>query len=504
MSLKRNVIANYVSQLYVTLVAIFMLPVYVLYLGTEAYGLVGLFGIVQGCLQFLDIGLSATLSREVAAHRADSLSQNTLNVLIRSLSAFFLVVGLLLLIGAWLGRDWIATGWLQANSLSPVIVSRCIFLMAVAAILRWFSEPYRAVIGGWEQQTWLGAYTVAIATGRFIFVLPLLFAFPKDPIAFFIFQIVIAAVELMGLWGKAGALLPGVRMLPSPRAEPLRAMWRFSGALAFCSTVWLVVTQIDKLVLSRFLSLVDYAYFAIAITVANGVTILSAPIRNALIPRLTYLTAKQDIKGTYKIYRDATQWMGVIVWPAACSAAFFAEPLLRMWTQNPTISQRAAPILFWYSLGNALLAVAAVQFYLQFAHGKLRLHVIGNAIFVLVLVPCILWASSTYGALGAGRVWFTENLLFLLTWTWVVHRQFAPGLHWKWITADVLPIAVTPLTVCYLLSTVAIWPADRFMAGGQLLIFRGLALISAMLASSYLRRNVMRVFRKRVTPIAAD
>jgi len=463
-----------------------------------------LFGIVQGCLQFLDIGLSATLSREVASHRAGTMPLPSLNILFRALTAFFLGVGLLLMVGAWLSRDWIATGWLQANRLSPLVVSDCIALMAAAAILRWFSEPYRAVIGGWEQQAWLGGYTVAIATARFILVVPLLFARPNNPTVFFVFQIFIAAVELSGLWWKAGTLLPGVRMLPALRIEPLRAMWRFSGALAFCSTAWLVVTQIDKIILSRFLPLVDYAYFAIAITVANGVTILSAPIRNALIPRLTYLTAQRDTEGTHKIYRDATQWMSVIVWPAASAAAFFAEPLLRIWTQNTTISQRAAPILFWYSLGNALLAVAAVQFYLQFAHGKLRLHVIGNALFLIVLIPSILWASRAYGAVGAGQVWFSANLAFLLLWTWIVHRRFAPGLHWKWFAGDVLPIASTALVVCYLLGSFATWPTSRLLAAGQLFLFGGLALISAMCASSYLRRNASRMFRKRMAPLATD
>jgi O-antigen/teichoic acid export membrane protein len=498
MSLKRNVIANYVSQSYVTVLGIAMLPVYVRYLGTEAYGLVGLFGIIQSCLQYLDIGLSATLSREIASYRGEGLSLTPLNALIRALAAFFIVVGLLVVAGVWLSSDWIATEWLRANTLSPSLVSRCIRLMAAAAVLRWFSEPYRAVIGGWEKQVWLGSYTVAIATGRFILVLPLLVAFRNDPTLFFTFHIFIAAAELLGLWWKAGTLLRGVRLLPSLRIEPLRAMWRFSGALAFCSIAWLAITQTDKLILSRVLPLIDYAYFAIAITVANGVTLLAAPISNALIPRLTYLIAQRDNEGTQKMYRDATQWLSVIIWPAACGAAFFAEPLLRVWTQNTTISRQAAPVLFWYALGNALLAVASFQFYLQFAHGRLRLHVIGNAVFMVVLIPSVLWAAQAYGAVGAGRVWFTENLVFLLVWTWIVHRRFAPGLHWKWFADDVLPIALTAFSVCYLLSTVATWPSGRFVAGSQLILFGGLALISTMFASSSMRRNASRILRNAV------
>ena len=46
MSLKRNILANYVSQIYVTLIAIGMVPLYIEYMGAEAYGLVGFFAML--------------------------------------------------------------------------------------------------------------------------------------------------------------------------------------------------------------------------------------------------------------------------------------------------------------------------------------------------------------------------------------------------------------------------------------------------------------------------
>ena len=504
MSLKRNVVANYASQIYATVVAVFMLPLYVRYLGTEAFGLVGFFAVIQGCLQLLDAGLGVTLSREVASYRAGGLSLTRLNVLLRALAAFFAGAGLLVAISVWLSSDWIATSWLRTDKLSLMLVSRCISLMGGAAVLRWFAELYRGVIGGWEKQTWLGTYNIAIATARFVLVLPLLFVFRNDPSVFFSFQLFVAAFELLVLWWKAGTFLPGVRMLPSFKIEPLRAMWRFSGALAFCTVVWLAITQTDKLVLSKVLPLVDYAYFAIAMTIANGVTLLAVPISNALVPRLTYLITQQDTEGSYRIYRDATQWVSVIIWPAAGAAAFFAEPLLLAWTQNKAIAEQAAPVLFWYALGNACLGVAAFQFYLQFAHGRLSLQVIGSAVFVVILIPAILWASTNYGAVGAGRVWFTENLLYLLLWTWIIHHRLAPGLHWKWLTGDVLPTALTALTVSCVLSALATWPANRLLAGGQLILFGGLSLIATIFASSYMRRNAARILRKRLSLLFAN
>ena len=108
-----------------------------------------------------------------------------------------------------------------------------------------------------------------------------------------------------------------------------------------------------------------------------------------------------------------------------------------------------APILALYAIGNGFLALAAFPYYLQYAKGDLRLHLWGNIVFVLVLMPAIVLATSRFGAIGAGAVWASTNLLFFFCWTPIVHRRFLPGLHRSWLVNDVLkvlalPIAATP------------------------------------------------------------
>ena len=59
MSLKSNISANYASQIYSTLVGIVLVPVYLRTMGSEAYGLVGFFAMLQA-EEFLAM-LEATL-----------------------------------------------------------------------------------------------------------------------------------------------------------------------------------------------------------------------------------------------------------------------------------------------------------------------------------------------------------------------------------------------------------------------------------------------------------
>ncbi|HNV87289.1 MAG TPA: oligosaccharide flippase family protein, partial [Candidatus Omnitrophota bacterium] len=64
--LKKNIVANYAGQIFSVLIGIFLVPVYLRFLGVEVYGLIGFFASLQMLLNIFDLGLSTTVSREIA------------------------------------------------------------------------------------------------------------------------------------------------------------------------------------------------------------------------------------------------------------------------------------------------------------------------------------------------------------------------------------------------------------------------------------------------------
>ena len=62
---KINVTSNYLGNFYTTFVGVFTLPIYLEYLGVEAYGLLGFFTMLMAFIMLLDMGFSATFLREV-------------------------------------------------------------------------------------------------------------------------------------------------------------------------------------------------------------------------------------------------------------------------------------------------------------------------------------------------------------------------------------------------------------------------------------------------------
>lgn len=492
MSLRRNILANYISQIYVTLVGIAIVPLYIKYMGAEAYGLVGFFAMLQSWFNLLDMGLTPTMARETARFRGGAMDALTYRRLVRALEGIFLVVaivggGILLLLSGQ-----IATNWLTAKQLPTNEVQQSIQMMALAVSLRWMSGLYRGQISGSERQVWLSGYNLVVASMRFIGVLLVLVYVSTSATAFFSYQLFVAMLELAGLIIISYRLLPAVPSgnRPAWSWAPLKPVLKFSLSIAFTSSVWVLVTQTDKLVLSKILPLAEYGYFSLAVLVASGVMMISGPISSAIMPRMAKLEAEGDHAGLIKIYRQSTQIVAIIAGSVCVTLTFCAEPLLFAWTGDKMLAHKAFPILVFYTIGNGILAVSAFPYYLQYAKGNLRLHLIGNAIFIVLLIPSIIWSSISYGGVGAGYVWVTMNVLYFMFWVPMVHRKFEPGLHVSWFLRDVLVISITTVLSGYVLYTFMTDIDNRKSLFALIACYGVLVLLAAASASSVVRGRV--------------
>lgn len=486
MSLKKNIIASYASQLYVILIGIVMVPMYIRYMGAEAYGLVGFYAMLQVWFNLLDMGLTPTMARETARFHGGATDALSYRRLVRALEGIFITVALIGGAAMFAASSYIARDWLKASQLPVVELQRAIQLIAVIIAMRWMCGLYRGAISGSERLVWLGNYNAFVATLRFIGVLPILMFVGVTPIIFFSYQFIIAVFELTGLLIYAYRILPYIpigRRLPWSWA-PLNPVIKLSLTIAVTSSIWVLVTQTDKLVLSKILPLDEYGYFTLTVLVASGVVVISRPISDAIMPRMTKLEAKGDHAGLISVYRQATQLVTIIASAASVTLIVCAEPLLWAWTGDRNLAQHAAPILRLYAIGNGILAVAAFPYYLQYAKGDLRLHLIGNAGFVALLIPTIIWAASQYGGVGAGYVWVGSNLLVFVAWLPLIHRKFAPGLNLQWYFQDVLVIAAVAVIVGYGLSTFLTPSESRWRQLGEVFGIGSIVFLSASTASS--------------------
>ncbi|WP_228198890.1 oligosaccharide flippase family protein [Acinetobacter cumulans] len=483
-SLKLNILASYVSQIYLVIISIAILPIYMKYMGAEAYGLVGFFAMLQGLFSLLDFGLTPTISRQTAQYNAGAETALGFRQLFRSLSVIF--TGIACIGGGLLFyfNHYIAEHWLKLENLVMSDVLFCLQIMAICVALRWMTGLYRGVISGFERIVWLSVGNIVIATLRFPCVLLYMYYFGFTVENFFIFQLIVAVLEFVILAFKAQILLP--KLKPSAcigwSMQPVKPFLSFALTIAFTSSVWVLLTQLDKFVLSGILPLSEYGYFTLAVLVAGGILQIGAPISSAIMPRMARLQGEKKHEELKAVYIGATEFVAVVVVTAGIILAALAQPVLYVWTGDTVLAEKVAPILQLYALGNSILTLGAFPYYLQYAKGNLRLHFIGNLITAILLIPAIIWAAKSYGAIGAGWAWVLIQLTYLLLWVSYVHKMIEPDINLQWFKSflpSICCVSIVSYTLIYFMS----FSEQRYIAFLQICAIGLMCLVAAVISA---------------------
>ena len=447
MNIKHNAIANYIGQLYSILIGIVILPLYLQYLGAEAYGLIGFFTMFTSWMMLLDIGLSTTLAREAAYLKEKCDGFINLKKLVRSIECLFAFISLLIVLSVFFSSGFIVKTWLNLQELPITTAQHCIQLMGVVVVLRWFVGFYRGFINGLERQVWLNGFRVVFNTLKFVGGFFLIKYITNNIFNFFIYQLIIGLLEYIVIYKKAYTFFPKTDFI-YPTIAPLKRVAPFAFGVAYTTGAWIVVSQSDKLFLSHYIPLGEYGYFSLVVVIANAIMQLSAPISQAILPRLTSHFANDNKDAMHNLYHKGTQFISIIIFSVVAIITAFPYELLYAWTGDKEASQWAAPILVWYALGNGILAVLAFQYYLQYAHGNLKYHIKFNIYSPLIILPIMFFAVVKYGALGAAITWFATQLIVFLIWAPFIHYKFAKGIHRDWILKDISPALI--ISVCYI------------------------------------------------------
>ena len=432
-SIKKNIIANYIGQGYQALIGIVMMPVYLSYLGSEAFGLIGFYIMLQSWMQLLDLGMKPTLARESAKYRAGSVNIFELREVLRTLEVIFISTGLVMAIAIIFSSHYIATNWLKVETLNLQTVASAVSFMGLVVGTRWVSSLYSGVVSGLEKQVWLNGFNVIAGTFRFVGILGVFYLFEPSIILFFIYQGIISILELLVIQYYTYYNFEKVYDKVRYSFEVLKKIYKFSLAIAFGSITWVIVTQIDKLVLSKYIPLKEYGYFSLAIVIANGLFVLGNAIGSAIMPRMTVYSEQKNFEALEKLYFLSMEIVLLIVVPISALLVFNGEELLYLWTHDLIAAKKASEIMKWYVLGNAMVSMGAFAYYLQYARGDLKLHVKGNIIYASVLIPLQVYMASNFGPIYTGIVWFIVNLLIVVVWLGVIHKKFLKGKHLLWL-----------------------------------------------------------------------
>ncbi|MDP2830265.1 MAG: oligosaccharide flippase family protein [Sulfuricellaceae bacterium] len=446
MRLSHNLLAGLANSIWVALIGLAVVPLYLKYLGIEAYGLIGFFATTQALLQLLDMGLAPTINREVARCSASGNLKEAGKLLHTLAIVYWIMAGIIALIVIALA-PLIAQYWIQSKTITPETISHAVMLMGLVVACRWPIGLYQGALMGAQRLTVSSSVSITMATvGNLGAVAVLAFVSPTIE-AFFIWQAGVGLVYAIIMRWAAWWVIGRTKNIQFD-IFTLKRIWRFSAGMSGVAVSGIILMQLDKVLLSRILSLEDFGRYALAGVVASGLYVLLTPTFNVIYPRLSALVVTGNTEKLIDLYRTGTRLFLAVLFPIATFVAVFAEELLTLWTGNPVLAKNAAPIVSLFLIGTALNGAMHFPYALQLAYGMTRLPLIINAILIIVMTPTTIILALRFGAVGGAAAWALLNSIYLLIGTLLTHRSLLKGIGLKWLLSDVgIPLGLSLLLV---------------------------------------------------------
>jgi O-antigen/teichoic acid export membrane protein len=494
---KSNVIANFIGQTITAILGIVFLPLYVRFLGIEAYGLIGFFVSLQAFFVILDMGLSSTLNRELARLTHDPDPFGHRRNLVRTLERLYWPIGGIIALLVLLASHPIAVHWLKPVDYGVGRTAAAIAMMGVATALQWPSALYTGGLRGVGRQVVLNAINVASALLRSLGALAVLEYISPTLEAFLAWQIAVGLMQSLMLRSALWQALPRQPGVPEAAfsMDILRGVRSFTLGMTGIAALSFLLMQSDRLILSALLPLNAFGYYSVAATVAGGLSPLVGPFFNALFPRYTSLVGLGMTRELVDVYHLSNQLLVATVAPTAAVLSLFSFDVLLLWSRDPTLAQNGSMILSILVVGTALNGIMHLPYALQLSHGWTRLSIVQNIIAVAILLPTTWWAAHRYGAVGAACIWVVLNLGYVVFSIPVMHRRLLVGEMRAWYTQDLLPPVLASVIVAGLARRFIEVPKG-VLAGIATIGLVGICtLAAAVLSAPLARRQVLDLLR---------
>lgn len=444
--LGRNAFANVAGTAWSVALGLVCVPLALRLLGAEAFGLTGVFLTLQSVFVVLDLGIAATLNREIARLDAGGDARERRD-LVFTLQALHWLVALLVGAAIVALAPVIAARWVRPDALSVDTVRTCVRLMGVAFAVQFPFVFYQAGLLGLQRHAQFNALSAVVATVRGVGPLLLLWRVAPRPELYFAAQIAVSAA------GTAAVALLLWRQLPAEGADAagfrptlIRRVWRFGAGYSANALANLALLQGDNILLSALLPLETFGYYTLAQRLASGLYALIVAGNGAIFPHFAAVVARNDAARddaaeVASVYHRACQLMAVLVAPAAVVAAVFAREVLALWTGDAAAVAHTHVVLALVVAGMLLHGLAQPPRFLQMAYGWWRLIGVSNVVLLATILPLYALMATRSGATGAAAVWVLLNVGYLVAVP-PMHRRFLHGELRPWLRDDVcVPLA---------------------------------------------------------------
>lgn len=414
----RNAASSFLALAWLSLLSIVTIPVYIRLLGVSEWGLVAACASLQILSNFIDAGFSQIVPRWVAqeAQHPERLRQHV--SLFRRL---YLGLGLVMFGVLQASADYLAHHWFQVPPGRGDALELAIRIVSFQFLFQFVNNLHIGLWNGLQRQVLANVRACGFGTLKHVAALLALIAGAQQAWVYALAFACVAGAEVL-----FNSITVQGMLAPDPASKPvskialgplLKEVSMLSGGIL----VGLLVSQLDRIVLSRTVDVASFGIYTVVATLALAFLQLQSPITRAYFPLIVRDIQKNGRVSTGHLKRMLTATVFTCTLPVLL-ACVFAPNILTLWLHDPIVVDTGTAPLRLLLLAVALNSLYGCIYQLFIATGKSKLVFQLNLASLLTAAMVIALHGGSGGILLGSTIWLANTSTQLLLGTaWLIN-----------------------------------------------------------------------------------
>jgi O-antigen/teichoic acid export membrane protein len=434
----KNIIANYVGKIWGIISVFIFVPFYVKLLGIESYAIINFHTVILTIMYFADGGLSATLNREIAR----STDKKYIGIMLFTIEKVYLAICLFIIIVIFSFSGFIAANWLNSDTIAPEDLRIYISLMGISVAFQLFTSLQSSGLMGLEKQVLSNGIQVLSSMFRSALVLIPLYFYPTL-LTFFIWQvsmnIIFFFITRYNLWKFIKT-----NMSYKFDKQVLKTVGRFAGGMMLMAIISSLNTQIDKLVISKILSLKEFGYYSLAGILSQVPVLIITPIAVAILPRMVKYSTNTEKDKLIKLFHVNTFVLSVLATSGAMVLFLFTKDFVFIWTNDNLIAKTIENVTKVLLIGGVFLSFQYMPYHLAIANGHTKTNVRLGIVAIVCIIPSLIFCVKQFGLIGATYTWLIMNIIAYFYLGYFIISKFLKNEFKRWlINGTLVPLIIS-------------------------------------------------------------
>ncbi len=435
-----NAVSNIATKLWSMISIYIFIPLYIKILGETAYGLISFFATMQIAVNILGFGLANTLRREFAV--GENCEENSIRKykLFRDIELIYFVIGLSFFVVCLVGARTFVESWLNIEQLDTQMVAIVVSLMGASIALQMIANLYSGCLFGLEFQTLANSICIIWSVVKNLGSLLIIIFIDPNLILFYSWHILTDVLYLFVL--RFSVLLKlNISSLIEWNFQDFKLMksiYRYTMGILLISFIALINKQLDKIIISKYLTITEFGAYNVATTLGGLCTIIPTAIYTTVFPRFTNYATTRRKELLYKEFKTINKFVNLIISCTGAFAAVYSLDIIQIWTGSNSYVNILDNVSLFVALAVAITEYQEIPFALALAHGNTDYNVLIGTVFIPIVFVATYLGITNYGLVGAGFVYMMMMIFQTLAYEYLIYTKYIEKQAYKLIIRDTI------------------------------------------------------------------